>query len=95
MKKTKKSISMKELITGMVEKVEAGATISVSTPSMTTVVSKRLETIPCKRCGKDLASLKEPIGRSRSLWNYKGICESCLTDEERNEIAGMLRGRYI
>jgi NMD protein affecting ribosome stability and mRNA decay len=41
----------------------------------------------CPRCGKILAGLSRSIHGSESMRRkYAGLCGSCITDEERNEI---------
>ena len=50
-------------------------------------MSRRLEYIPCKRCGKMLASLVKPIHMSGATQKrFKGICGDCMTDEERFDL---------
>lgn len=53
-------------------------------------LKRKMEYIPCKRCKKLLASLIRPLGigpHSQYMYdNYKGICESCLTDSERADL---------
>lgn len=41
--------------------------------------------IKCKRCGKEITSLKQAI-YNKEMEKFKGICSSCTTDKENDEI---------
>lgn len=44
----------------------------------------------CRRgCGKQLAGLNRPIHGSQADFDkYHGICENCLTDDEKTDMKG-------
>ena len=49
-----------------------------------------LVTMSCRRgCGKTLSTLSAPIHSTREDHaRYHGICDDCLTDEERKDMDG-------
>ena len=47
-------------------------------------MKNRIAYAPCRRCGKILASLIQPIYSSKSTQNkYQFICERCMSNEEK------------
>ncbi len=45
----------------------------------------------CKRCGKPIATLTQSIwGANDARDKYAGICEDCITEEERQSIKNMV-----
>lgn len=46
-----------------------------------------LEKIKCKRCGREIVTLAEPIhSSSNTMRKYRGICSRCMTDKEAFEM---------
>lgn len=41
-------------------------------------------TTKCKRCGKQIASMSQPVYSSQATMNkWRGICKDCVSDAER------------
>lgn len=41
----------------------------------------------CKRCGKEITSMRKPIYTSNDTMNkYKEICSGCMTEKEQMEM---------
>ena len=59
-------------------------------------MSERLEYMPCKRCGKMVASLVKPIHLSAETQaHFKGICGNCMTEEERFDLLHIGAGEAL
>lgn len=52
-------------------------------------------TMPCRRgCGTVLSTLSAPIHSTQADWQrYHGICDDCLTPEEKADMAGPMLHR--
>ncbi len=52
-------------------------------------------TVSCRRgCGKKLTTLNRPVhSTAEDYRKYSGICENCLTDEERADMNGPMLHR--
>ena len=56
----------------------------------------RITTYQCPRCGKTVAGLTRPIAGSKACHaKYAGLCDGCVTDEERKEIEADISGGIL
>lgn len=51
------------------------------------IMINNLYVTKCKRCGKEITSLKRPIFSSgATMAKYAGICAGCMSDKEQFEM---------
>ena len=51
------------------------------------MTNANIYTTNCKRCGKKITTMSQPIYTSNStMKKYQGICSGCMTDKEEREM---------